>query len=169
MSRLIVFEGVFDPPHIGHYLVVQKAKEELGGHVLVCPSTSTAAQTISKKANSSSYEHRMALCQLGFPNALIYRHTNTYTYDLVMELKHKFDYLDMTIIHGPDWNPECYHDFKKFNDCVKFRKINVPEISIRSTLIREKLVKGVSITGLVLPAVEIMLGNHVYNNQNSMA
>lgn len=164
MSRLLVFEGVFDPPHIGHFWVAQQAKEHFkDAQLLICPATDIATTEISDKPNASSYSLRVNMCELGFPNALVYKHENKYTIDLVNELNTKFGFLDLSIIHGPDWDPKEYNRYDLLKNMVTFYKIDCQEIKIRSTMIRKRLAQGLSIQGLVFPAVEILLKDHKYN------
>lgn len=62
-SRIGVFGGTFDPPHVGHQLVVQDAKEALGlDHVVIVP----AGTQPLKQNTGTPAQHRMAMTRLCF-------------------------------------------------------------------------------------------------------
>ena len=154
MSQLIVFEGVFDPPHIGHFWMGQCAIEEFGGHLLICPATDESAIKISYKENATPYETRLKMCEVGFPNAAIFKHNNIYTIKLIRELKDRFSYTHIILLHGPDWISRNYNEYDELKEIVEFKRLTIPWIQIRSTKIRKRLAQGQRITGMVLPEVE---------------
>jgi cytidyltransferase-like protein len=162
MSQLVIYEGVFDPPHLGHYLVVQNIIESTGAHVLVCPSTDEATKQISKKDKASDYKTRLAMCQLGFPNAIVYKHKNLYTIDLLHEIHAHFAFLKLSLTYGPDWSIEKYHQADDVRTLAAFIKAE-SKVDIRSTTIRNRITKGLPIKGLVLQEVETFLdGSTIY-------
>lgn len=162
MSQLVIYEGVFDPPHLGHYLVVQNIIETTGAHILVCPSTEEATRKISKKDKATDYITRVQMCQLGFPNAIVYKHKNLFTVDLLREIHEKFGFLKVSLTYGPDWSIEKYHQADDVRTLAAFYKAE-SNVNIRSTYIRDRINRGLSIKGLVLSEVEMFLdGNDIY-------
>ena len=60
IPSVAVFPGVFDPPHFGHYSLVEAAVREFRiDMVLVCPIPSP-----NHKPNASSYSHRLSMVEI---------------------------------------------------------------------------------------------------------
>ena len=173
-NRIGILGGSFDPIHIGHLVLAEYA---LTGckldKVLFIPNRIPNL----KQPPQTSARHRYRMVKLAIQDnptfevsdIEIKRKGISYTYDTVIALKKKFKNARLFFIIGSDaYNslPQ-WKNFKKLiteiefivairPDSkikkipeVKFQVLNIPEIAISSSYIRERVEKGMSIRYLV--------------------
>ncbi|MCM2253403.1 MAG: nicotinate (nicotinamide) nucleotide adenylyltransferase [Ramlibacter sp.] len=106
-SRLGVFGGAFDPPHLAHVALARAALEQLGlDQLLVFPT----GQAWHKARAMSAPEHRLAMARLAFgelPRTVIderelRRAGPTYTIDTLRELKAEQPMAQLFLVMGQD-------------------------------------------------------------------
>jgi nicotinate (nicotinamide) nucleotide adenylyltransferase len=71
-----IFGGTFDPPHLGHVTLVQELLTQLKPKKLHLLPSATPAQ----KTQTTSFEHRLKLCELSFKDLL-----NQYSDQLILD------------------------------------------------------------------------------------
>lgn len=106
-SRLGVFGGAFDPPHLAHVALARAALEQLRlDQLLVFPT----GQAWHKARAMSAPEHRLAMARLAFgelPRTVIderelRRAGPTYTIDTLRELKAEQPMAELFLVMGQD-------------------------------------------------------------------
>lgn len=106
-SRLGVFGGAFDPPHLAHVALARAALEQLRlDQLLVLPT----GQAWHKARAMSAPEHRLAMARLAFgelPRTVIderelRRAGPTYTIDTLRELKAEQPMAELFLVMGQD-------------------------------------------------------------------
>lgn len=169
--RVAVLGGAFDPPHLGHFGLAKTAlKTGLVDQVWLMPNFSHPWREAIAPAKD-----RLAMCKLlvnppsPAPGGLrrarvsdleIKRRGKSYTIDTVRELKRKFpDYVFFWLM-GSDR----LIDLKKWKVIERLLKeikfIVLPKTTVSSTKIRERIKKGLSISGLVPKKVEEYIRKH---------
>ncbi len=105
MSRLGIFGGTFNPPHIGHTRLAEHFFNELPlDRLLVIP---TAQPPHKVSPDLASGDDRMNMCMLAFPDALIStielaRGGKSYTYDTLTEIRAQYPGDELFFIVGSD-------------------------------------------------------------------
>ena len=91
--KIAAFLGSFDPPHLAHYLIAEKALEDGMDRVYFIP----AKQNPWKKSQPASFDHRVKMLEfytLGEPRFLVSRIEEEvesfYSYDVLRAFKEKF-------------------------------------------------------------------------------
>jgi nicotinate-nucleotide adenylyltransferase len=106
-TRLGVFGGAFDPPHIAHVMLAQAAVEQLQlDELRIFPT----GQAWHKTNTLTAPEHRLALAQIAFgslPHTVVddrelRRPGPTYTIDTLRELKAEHPAAQLFLIMGED-------------------------------------------------------------------
>lgn len=173
-NNIGILGGSFDPVHIGHLILAEYALEEYKlEKVIFIPNRIPNL----KKPTHTSPRHRYLMVKLAIqdnPRFMvsdieIKRKGISYTYDTVMELKRKFKNTRFFFIIGSDAYNELprWKNFKKLIKeiefivatrpkskvkkipGVKFQILNIPEVDISSSYIRERVNKGLSVRYLV--------------------
>lgn len=173
-NNIGILGGSFDPVHIGHLILAEYALEEYKlEKVIFIPNRIPNL----KKPTHTSPRHRYLMVKLAIqdnPRFMvsdieIKRKGISYTYDTVMELKKKFKNTRFFFIIGSDAYNELprWKNFKKLIKeiefivatrpkskvkkipGVKFQILNIPEVDISSSYIRERVNKGLSVRYLV--------------------
>lgn len=105
MSRIGIFGGTFNPPHIGHTRLAEHFVNELKlDRLLVIP---TFQPPHKAAADLVSGEDRVNMCMLAFPDAVVStielnRGGKSYTYDTLCELKEQYPGDELFFIVGSD-------------------------------------------------------------------
>jgi nicotinate-nucleotide adenylyltransferase len=177
-----VFGGTFNPPHLGHLIVAERVREELGlRKVLFIPS---AISPHKQHLDSVDPAFRMEMVQIALvghqffePSAIeLERNGVSYTVDTLEQLQRIYhgDVLHLimgmdNLVELPTWkSPERIVDISKvvvmtrpgfqpnIPELVRknFILCQVPEIGISSSEIRERVKQGKSIRYLVPQPVE---------------
>lgn len=178
-KNIALFGGRFDPPHFGHLLVAEQVKEHRPfiDEVWLIP-----AFTHPWKRMYANPEDRLSMCGYLENNYIklnkvdIDRRTDTYTIDTIFILKKKYNHKFFwvcgsdTIKDFPKWKdykrllltvpiivfPRDGYNYKKSNiynfDFVNNHSLLISNYS--STIIRDRIRRGLSINGLVPELVE---------------
>ena len=194
-SSIGVFGGSFDPPHVGHLMIAEQAKQELMlEKVLFVP-----AFIAPHKANgtSASAEHRVRMLRLAIKGNPAFKVSTieldrkgiSYTVDTLAEVQRQFPAAELFLIIGSD-NLLDFQTWKSPREILGMsrlavyerkgiRKTTVPDrsmppairltgdfIDVSSTTIRSKIRQGKSIRYLVPEAVEKYIIDHrLYRSQ----
>ncbi len=182
MSRVLVYGGTFDPPHLGHTVLSQQAmkQQECDKVVFVIaaknPLKDTEKLTVAK--------HRLAMLKLalaGLPWAEIStieleRGGTSYTID-TLEAFAKMNPVEtkLTLLIGAD-QTESFRQWHRPDDiealanivvlsregscCSGFETLPLQTMPISSTSIRACVAEGSEITGFVNPLVAAYIAEH---------
>lgn len=177
MRKVGIFGGTFNPPHIGHLIIANEVMDVLKlDEVRFMPT----AQSPHKEVNGASAFHRLKMVELAvqpyagfvaFPFE-VEKGGVSYTYDTMQELKLREPETEFYFIIGGDmidYLPKWY----RINDLVKIVTfvgvqrpgnegdsafpllyVNIPQIDLSSTLLRERIAKGRTVTFLIPSKVE---------------
>ena len=187
--RIGIFGGTFNPPHIGHLIVIESVREQIQfDKIFVVPS----AQTPNKPGTvlASAYDRlemtRLAVegnVHLTVSNTEIERKGISYTVDTVLAFSAQYPHANLSLIIGAD-NLRDFQSWKSPReiltrvDLIVMNRpgiatvdakdeyarlstlVNVPQIGISGTDIRRRVKMGRSIRYLVPPAVEEYILHH---------
>lgn len=183
-----IFGGTFDPPHLGHLLVAEFARAELGlDRVLFIPAASPPHKT---HVNVTPPVHRLAMVRLAVQrnsafvvdDREIRRGGVSYTLDTLNELSVDDSLGALVLLIGQD-NMLEFSTWKSPEQIVELARVvvltrpgfslesrpplshamtlcEVPEIDISSRDIRRRVREGLSIRYLVPEAVASYIGEH---------
>ena len=188
IQKIGVLGGTFDPIHLGHFSLAQIAYEELNlDKVILIPAN---YPWLKKPQVLTDSFHRINMINLliknyswlELSNIDVLRGGNSYTKDTLEELKIIFsNETKMYLIIGSD----SFHDFSKWkntkrileladvviakrpkfeiksNDLQHFKMLNSSMLDISSTIVREKIKKGLSTSKLITLEVK----NYINNNK----
>lgn len=186
--KIGILGGSFDPPHFGHLLVARQTREIIGlDEVWLMPYFAHNWDT-----TVSTAEDRLALANLieepgiKVSDLEIKRGTKNYTVDTVRQLKKNYPHEFFWIV-GSDILSE-FNRWHGHEELVKettlllfprngfpipevlpmgFRAIRSPELvvsNLSSTVVRNRLVKGLSVVGLIpKPVISYIQTHHLYN------
>jgi nicotinate-nucleotide adenylyltransferase len=176
MSRVGIFGGTFDPVHYGHLITAQAVKElrNLDKIIFIPANISPLKEVLP----SAAEKHRVKMLQLAIEGLSYFDWSDfeikkegvSYTIDTLFEMKKYYEVIELII--GED-NFRTFHLWKSFEEILKLATLLVlrrnvknnketgnravqtavfletPEIDISSTLIRERIKKGLPINFLV--------------------
>lgn len=184
MSRIGLMGGTFDPPHLGHLLIAEQAREQLElDEVWFLP-----AAIPPHKAGFSLAEHRIEMTRLAisrqsdFKLSLLEfeRSEPSYTVETMKRLREAYPDDTFYFLVGADSleSLETWYDYDTLVELVTFgavarpgsrylipekadvRTIDMPQLEISSTDIRERAKRGKSIKYLVPTEVEAYVKEH---------
>jgi nicotinate-nucleotide adenylyltransferase len=184
-----LFGGSFNPPHVGHLIVLESIRDQLQlEKILIIPSSQTPNKHDSLLAPSSARLDMTRFAFEGNPacevsDMEIRRHGISYTVDTVRELAEAFQHAKLSLIIGADnfldfqsWrapeeiltladlvimNRPGFEPKEARSDFLRrSRIVNVPMIGISGTDIRRRVKLGRSIRYLVPRSVE----EYIYRN-----
>jgi nicotinate-nucleotide adenylyltransferase len=184
-----LFGGTFDPPHIGHLLVAERARELLELDQLVLIPSGTSPHKRDRTLTPSA--DRLAMVRLAVAGVKhmevsdleVRRGGISYSFETLQEMQRQHPGASLTMIIGMDnavdfasWrNPEGILDISRVavltrpgydspdrNDPYVRRMLicTVPEIDIASRDIRRRVREGRSIHWMVTPEVEEYIHRH---------
>jgi len=176
MSRVGIFGGTFDPVHFGHLITAQAVKElrNLDKIIFIPANISPLKEVLP----SAAEKHRVKMLQLAIEGVPYFDWSDfeikkegvSYTIDTLCEMKKYYEVIELII--GED-NFRTFHLWKSFEKILKLATLLVlrrdikidketgnhiletavfletPEIDISSTLIRDRIKKGLPINFLV--------------------
>ena len=185
MSRIGIFGGTFNPPHIGHTRLAEHFVSELKlDRLLVIPTYQPPHKSTD---NLASGEDRINMCMLAFPDAVIStvemnRGGKSYTYDTLCEIKEQYPGDELFFIVGSDmllsfnrWYRSeeildmitlCAADREddgaelEMPEFLKGKRViitKLPPFELSSTQIRECVSKGKSTQGMLDEAVRFYI------------
>jgi nicotinate-nucleotide adenylyltransferase len=172
MTQYAMYGGSFDPIHMGHLSVVERAVG-LGYHILVVPAYRHA---FGKQ--SEAFEHRVRMCEL----ALQDRHLHTqahvctieqtlarsedapiYTYDVLCALRAHLKQPPCLLV-GPDIAREWTRWYQHDAIDREFKRLSMSmTLAIRSSTLRQQLHDGVDLNTLksyLTPSVRAYIAAH---------
>lgn len=187
--KIGILGGTFDPPHLGHLIMANEVLCSLElDEIWFMPNQDPPHK---EKARNVSNENRLAMLNLaiaGHPNFKIEtiefeRAGRSYTYDSIILLKEKYPTAKFYFIIGGDmveYLPK-WHRIEELVDIVQFVGVNrpsyrvqtpyaiqsveIPSISISSSLIRKRMKDGKTIRYLVPDSVrKYMEENQLYES-----
>lgn len=187
MRTLIILGGTFDPPHLGHLLAAEAARQQFGESAVVfMPAGDPYRKSHDAGRAVSPVEIRTAMLELalrGKPDFTIDRREAqrsgaTYTIDTLRELAAE-GLTQPVIIFGADAILDMAH-WKEPDEITRMSRIaiapkvgvalsplprdaewlDMPLVGISSTLIRSNVREGKSIRFMTPPAVEAYIREH---------
>jgi nicotinate-nucleotide adenylyltransferase len=181
LKRIGILGGTFDPPHVGHVVAAAAALWELELDKVILMTANIPWQKAETRSVTSAPD-RLAMVtllaggmeQVQVSTLELDRGGHSYTADTVQELQADHPEAEVFVIIGSDVAPLL--DTWKKTDELKatativvydrpgsagasppdgwaFRRIEVPQLAVSSTDIRERRAAGRPIDGLVPPAV----------------
>ena len=188
-SRLGMFGGAFDPPHIAHVALARAAVEQLGLDELRIFPTGHAWH---KPRAMSAPEHRLAMCRLtfgGLPRTVIderelRRPGPTYTIDTLRELNAEHPAAQLFLVMGEDQAAALtrWREWEAilalaticlaarpspagaaqpaFPPQARVQGLQLPHMPQSATEVRERAAAGAGIAHLVPPAVASYIERH---------
>lgn len=187
MRTLIILGGTFDPPHIGHLLAAEAARQQFGeATVVFMPAGDPYRKSQDAGRAVSTVEARMGMLELALADNADFtidaREANrsgaTYTIDTLRELAAE-GVTRPVIIFGADaildmanWKePDAITRMSRIALAPKLgvevlrlpvgaEWLDMPLVSVSSTLIRANVREGRSIRYMTTPAVEAFIGEH---------
>jgi nicotinate-nucleotide adenylyltransferase len=175
--NIAVLGGRFDPPHIWHFWTAQQILENVKGidQVWLMPDYSNAfKQIVAMPSDRIEMLHYLETGRIKLSTIAIAKETVTYTVNIVSELI-KDPHNKYFWVVGSDVTSEFtrWRDYQKLARLIRFlvfpRKDypikslpsgfqrvegNVMLSNVSSTIIRERVRRGLTISGLVFPEVE---------------
>ncbi len=190
--KIGILGGTFNPPHLGHLIIADQVRNQLGlEKVLFIPSANPPHKTKKKTIDA---EHRMAMIRDsidsddGFilDDTEIKRGGKSYTFDTIVRLREKHPDVEFYFIIGADMveDLENWHKIDELVNMVQFVAVNrpeyslktsypvifvdVPNIDISSSVIRQKVRDDCSIRYLVPLEVEKYIEREgLYKNEEN--
>lgn len=171
--KIGILGGTFNPPHIGHLIIADQVKDQLDLEKILFIPSAIPPHQIEK--GTISAEHRIAMLErtIGDNGSFeideieINRGGKSYTYDTIKELKEKNPEVEFYFIIGADM-VEDLPNWYKIDELIKMVQfvavnrpnydsktpypvivVDVPDIDISSSLIRQKVKDDCSINYLV--------------------
>lgn len=193
----VLFTGAFCPPHAGHRSVIENALNNGYDYAIVAVSNQKFLDRKMAKSNDMtgvifSEQERvdmMLAMTFDIPNVLVYGPERGYTYEVLCDVKNKYNIEELSFACGSDKLREInrwgYHDkllvefgfyvmqregqIEQIEDICKkmFKRYCVAKASMEyeylsSTLVRTKIAEKLPITGLVTENVEKFLKKRKY-------
>lgn len=183
IQRVGILGGTFNPPHIGHLILAQEILDKLNLNKIFFIPTNIPPH---KNTTLIKAEHRLIMTKMSVEgnkrfsclDLEIKRGGVSYTIDTLRELKRRFPYNDFHLIIGSDLAKE-FHTWKSYREIADLTKIvvgkrnnfpirkregfllvNILQVEVSSSLIREFIKNRFSIKYLVHPAVERYIKKH---------
>ena len=181
--RVGLFGGSFDPIHLGHLILGETAREQLGmDKVMFVPAGN---QWRKEGRDGAAAEHRLAMVRLAVEGNSAFevsmmevdRDGPTYTVETLAELRAESPGTEISFIVGADALADMPHwkeperIFELATVCAAARAgeaveddrvtwIEMPDVEISSTDVRDRVKEGKSIRYLVPDAVERYVRQH---------
>ncbi len=194
-KRIGIFGGTFDPPHYGHYAIAKRAKEQLAlSKVFFVPAHIPPHKRNRVTTRATDRLNMLRLLIHGTKSFAIStlelkRHGISYTVDTLSAFRRKYPAAELTLIIGED-NLAQLHLWKSPKKILRLASIAVyarsgharnkktlltgaiwlqgTMMSISSTKIRERIRKGLPVSGFVsLPIRAYIKRRGLYRNGSS--
>ncbi|WP_423189684.1 nicotinate-nucleotide adenylyltransferase [Alkalibacterium sp. f15] len=187
-----ILGGTFNPPHLGHLIIAEQVKNQLGlEKVMFLPSANPPHK---KEKKTIDAKHRIAMIHesikdnegFSIEEIEIRRGGKSYTYDTIVQLKEMNPDIEFYFIIGADMVEDLKNWYKidGLLQIVQFVAVNrpyhsldtsypviavdVPNIDISSSLIRQKVMDDCSIKYLVPTKVEKYIESEgLYKNEKN--
>ena len=136
MSRIGVFGGSFDPPHVGHLQVARQAADQLGLDTVLWIPARQSPFKLDGKAEDAA--HRIAMVnflvntdpRFHLDLREIYRPGPSYTIDTLLSLKSEFETATLFLLIGED----SYDGLPKWKDSETIRSLAQVAVYRRETV-----------------------------------
>jgi nicotinate-nucleotide adenylyltransferase len=184
-----ILGGTFDPVHNGHLAIATAAIGQLELDLLLL--VPNARSPLKASGPGASFEHRVAMLQLAIAGGTKLqiseiegaRGATSYTIDTLMQLSELYCGARFVLIVGADALAD-FHLWRQHEEIRKLAqiayvgrsgidasgnsagatRIDMDPIDISSTAIRDRVRRGLTISGLVPPAVaEFIAAHHLYS------
>lgn len=177
-KKVGVLGGTFNPPHVGHLIIAEQVRDQLGlESILFLPSAEPPHKHKKKTIDST---HRLAMLEKTIKGNEAFkvdtieleRGGKSYTYDTILALKEREPDTEFYFIIGADMVEDLpnWHRIDELVSLVQLVGVNrpnfttdspypvimvdVPDIDISSTIIRQKVSDDCSIRYLVTEETE---------------
>ncbi|MEW9675831.1 nicotinate-nucleotide adenylyltransferase [Lentibacillus sp. L22] len=189
MKRVGILGGTFDPPHLGHLLIAEEVKNQLGlteiwfipsyepPHKQKARSSAKDRMQMLKRAIASNHQFKLNTVEID-------RLGKSYTFDTMKMLHDTYPDIEFYFIIGADmveYLPK-WHRIDELLNIVKFVGVkrsgykldteypvlivDIPMIDVSSTLIRERIKANQSIKYLLPEVVESYIkGKRLYGQE----
>ncbi len=159
-TRIGIFGGAFDPPHLGHVALAQAAADQLGlARLRVVPT----GQAAHKQRPLSPAIHRLAMCELAFaavPQVVVdpretLRPGPSYTVDTLEEMRREYPHAHLCLLIGQDQAMALDH-WHRAGALAQLATIYVaarPESAATPSPIAPSLVEKFALQWLPMPAM----------------
>lgn len=168
-----ILGGTFDPPHLGHLMMAEQVRAQLGLEKILFLPDATPPHVDQKFPEAA--DHRLAMVKLAIANNPLFELDLTdinaggisYTYNTMLRMKEAHPDTDYYFIIGGDM-VAYLHKWYRIDDLLKLVTfvgvkrpgypvtskypvlfVDAPTIDLSSTLIRQKVAQGCSIKYLV--------------------
>lgn len=176
MKKIGLLGGTFDPPHIGHLLIAEEVYQALGlDEVWFIPSYEPPHKNKSK----TNVNYRIKMIEAAIRDnehfhinlIEINRLGKSYTFDTIKMLNEQYPQTSFYFVIGADM-VEYLPKWNKIDDLIKLvqfvgvkranyqlasgypiKEVEIPGIDISSSIIRDRLKRGVGVRYLVQPKV----------------
>jgi nicotinate-nucleotide adenylyltransferase len=164
---IVVYEGVFDPPHISHMWLAQLVAESGYSKVIVVPSSDKAAALCSHKNHVTDQDSRLLMCRESFkdlhPSIVVsdiaIKLGLVYTVDVVSTLQSLWP-------SGKDiWYWLCGSDWLEFIPSFHDRK--KLEVMAKYLVVEREGFSSASVDNLIMNGTGHGLGNPLVSNLSS--
>lgn len=175
--NIAVLGGRFDPPHIWHFWTAQQIVENMRGvdQVWLMPDYSNAFKSIiASPSDRVEMLHFLETGRIKLSTIAVAKETVTYTVDIVQDLiKDPYNHYYWVVGSDATFEFTRWRDYQKLSRLIQFLVFPRKDYPIKSlppgfqrvsgslllsnissTLIRERVKKGLTIAGLVFPGVE---------------
>jgi nicotinate-nucleotide adenylyltransferase len=187
MSRIGIFGGTFDPPHKGHIAIAEEAMKQLSLDTIYFVPAYLPPHKLQHY--SMTAKHRLTMVKLAIDGHKdfkvstieLQRRGISYTVDTLKAFRSRFPNAALILIIGAD-NLEQFHSWKSpkailqlaslavykrrgFNQSLKnqniaFQPIKGQLLQVSSTEIRNRLVKGLTVSKLISRSIERYIKRH---------
>ncbi|WP_208558868.1 nicotinate-nucleotide adenylyltransferase [Marinilactibacillus kalidii] len=176
-KKIGILGGTFNPPHLGHLIIADQVKNQLGlEKILFLPS---AEPPHAQGKETIAAEHRVEMVKRAIAGRAdfeielseIERGGKSYTYDTIRRLTEENEEVDYYFIIGADMveNLPSWYKVDELVQLVQFVAVNrpsysmnteypvifidVPNVEISSSLIRQKMIDSCSVNYLIPESV----------------
>ncbi len=190
-KKIGILGGTFNPPHLGHLIIAEHVKDQLDLDTILFIPSYEPPHKHSKK--TIDHAHRVNMLERSLSDndkfdidlIEIEREGKSYTYDTMRLLKEKHPDTEFYFIIGADMVEDLpnWHKIDELIQLVQFVAVNrpnyqtestypvimvdVPDVDISSSMIRQKVRDGCSIRYLVTAETEKYIENEgLYKNEN---
>jgi nicotinate-nucleotide adenylyltransferase len=188
VDRLGILGGSFNPPHRGHIALASHARAELGlEYVLLMPARISPGKAAAEEPNPAQPQHRLEMCRLavagvegvGASALEIERDGPSYTVDTLRRLHADHPDIEITFILGadvartlPTWRESgALPALARFAVALRdeaeppptdppMAVLSMPAIDVSSSLVRDRVRRGLPVEELVGPAVAAYIAEH---------
>lgn len=178
MKKVGILGGTYNPPHIGHLIIANEVKHALGlDEIRFMPTAEPPHKAADEAVTEAQRFDMVQLATEGIEGFVAFpyeinRGGVSYTFDTIKSLRAEEPDVEFYFIIGGDMidQLETWHRIDELMELITFVGVNrpgwesktpypvqlvdIPEIDLSSTLLRERFEKNESVTFLIPPVVE---------------